>query len=459
MAQAAPRPPPYLQPRPKANPTFSSHSIVARSAASTPPLATPVSQSRQPSPSRSSGTVDVSDAATAALVRRVLCPQSSPSDRKPVDELLPSLTSSNDVDLQLYAIIAIIIKDLVNSWYGKITLDQTFVEEIVRIIAHCSRALESRLRTVDLETLVLDEIPGLVKRHVHRMPVSLTELTYSWLIVVVYRLSHDGSHSSMLPIDPRIIYHELSPHPALSPVPTSQSPSSIEEQTRNEAVYRQLLVQGALAILLPTEDLENACLRTLVADVIAEVILGNAIGDKACEPRFIWTTLSTLVAALDARIRPRASGESMKKEPRGRLEEFGLLSVKERTKPGEASDTRRFVSSSVFWRGLQFCYLGFIALRFILVGVFTASSRPLRSSTVRRRRETSSAKASTIEHRTTSTKAGLAPILRFRILSLISTLLSLPRRSPWLHGSLALLQHHLVDGWFHIAAVDGIFDQ
>ena len=77
------------------------------------------------------------------------------------------MTSSNDVDLQLYAIIAIVVKDLVYSWYGKITPDQAFVEEVLRIVAHCTRALESRLRTVDLESLILDEIPELIEGHIH----------------------------------------------------------------------------------------------------------------------------------------------------------------------------------------------------------------------------------------------------------------------------------------------------
>ena len=71
------------------------------------------------------------------------------------------------MDLQLYAIIAIVIKDVVYSWYGKITPDQGFVEEVVRIVAHCTRALESRLRIVDLEGLLLDEVPELIEGHIH----------------------------------------------------------------------------------------------------------------------------------------------------------------------------------------------------------------------------------------------------------------------------------------------------
>jgi hypothetical protein len=70
------------------------------------------------------------------------------------------------VDLQLYALIAIILREFVQSWYHKITPDETFVAEIVQIVAHCFRALEQRLRKVDLESLLLDELPDLLDKHI-----------------------------------------------------------------------------------------------------------------------------------------------------------------------------------------------------------------------------------------------------------------------------------------------------
>lgn len=118
----------------------------------------------------------VSDEATAAFVRRILCSghqlRSGPagegarSTPQPIDEILPPLTSSNDVDLQLYALIAIVIKDFVQTWYSKITPDHEFTDEVVQIIAHCTRGLEQRIRHIDLETLVFDEIPELIDAHV-----------------------------------------------------------------------------------------------------------------------------------------------------------------------------------------------------------------------------------------------------------------------------------------------------
>lgn len=117
-----------------------------------------------------SGSTDTaSDKNTVYLIRRVLCPEAplhGSSPPQPLQELLPPLTSSNSVDLQLYALIAVIIKEFVYSWYAKITPDHVFVDEVLQLIAHCTRALEQRLRRVDVGQLVLDEIAGLVQAHV-----------------------------------------------------------------------------------------------------------------------------------------------------------------------------------------------------------------------------------------------------------------------------------------------------
>lgn len=113
-----------------------------------------------------------------AYVKRILCsrrqdPNSSTDSSEsftspePLEELLPPLTSSNAIDLQLYAIIAVVLSNFVQTWYNQITPDQEFVSEIVQIIAHCTRGLEQRLRNIDLEALLLDELPDLVAGHMN----------------------------------------------------------------------------------------------------------------------------------------------------------------------------------------------------------------------------------------------------------------------------------------------------
>jgi hypothetical protein len=132
-----------------------------------------VAQSQQPGGARRGGRAasadPLSDKTTAFLIRRILCPQQADKGRTSpasIEGLLPPLTSRNDMDLQLYALIAIILREFVQNWYAKITPDETFVAEIVQIIAHITRALEQRLRKVDLESLLFDELPDLLDKHV-----------------------------------------------------------------------------------------------------------------------------------------------------------------------------------------------------------------------------------------------------------------------------------------------------
>ena len=113
--------------------------------------------------------MDTMSQSTVLLIRRILCPQvygRSTEGHVPLDQLLPPLTSSNAVDLQLYAIIAIVMRDSLYSWYGKMTPDQSFVQETVQIIAHCTRELEQRLRRVDINHLLLHEIPCIIDLHI-----------------------------------------------------------------------------------------------------------------------------------------------------------------------------------------------------------------------------------------------------------------------------------------------------
>ena len=161
-----------LQPRPKAvatsnvssRPPFESNDLLSPE--------TPSSRSNTRLPSAD----PVSERATLFLIRRTLCSQLGEKGRStpsPIDEVLPPLTSSNEVDLQLYAFIAVIIREFVQTWYSKITPDQAFVEEVVNIIAHCTRALEERLRNVDLESLLFDELPELLEVHVQGTSLGL----------------------------------------------------------------------------------------------------------------------------------------------------------------------------------------------------------------------------------------------------------------------------------------------
>ncbi|MCJ1284109.1 hypothetical protein MMC26_003440 [Xylographa opegraphella] len=435
--------PPHLLPRPKAPPTSSSTvSLHALATPTTPHLSRSSSPSRQTSPSTVAPIAhsDDSDKTTATLIRRVLCPQSHANgpDARTIDVLLPPLTSSNDVDLQLYAIIAIVVKEFVYSWYGSMTPDLSFVEEVVRIFAHCTRALEQRLRTIDVDSLVFDEIPQLVEGHIQ-----------------AFRTSHQILYPPATAVDPRVVYHTLVPHPAFSPVPNVNAHATVAEQSQNEEAHRQLLVQGALAVLLPTEDLGNACLRTLVADIIGEMILGNGIGGKACEGWVIWEGITKLVEGVKARVERKPTGEEIEENTRSRLEKFGLLSERNEKAQEHMKASRSTAASENFWRTLQYGYLAFLVMRFVVLGFVAAYTRPPGPLTSRPH---SGAEEAAGGRTGPAPRPSRRPLLESRIFAVISLLLDLAHRAPWFVGWLCLVRHHLVRRPRCLAAEGGLVD-
>lgn len=222
-------------------------------------------------------------------------------------------------------------------------------------------------------------------------------------------------------------------------------------------------MQGTLAVLLPTEDLENVCLRTLVADVFAETILGNSIGGKVCESWFIWTGITKLVEAVKASVSPRATGEEMEVDTRSRLEKFGLLSERGQHDTRPSRDGQRSAFSEVFWRVVQYGYLMMVSVRFVVIGLVASWSEPRRSSSS----SSWQAAAATDSPIVKSPQAPghaviLRPMLDSKIFSLISTILDLSFRMPWLSGWAALLHHHLTRsaiGLLRVGAADGLLDQ
>ncbi|KAJ5915063.1 hypothetical protein N7454_011175 [Penicillium verhagenii] len=430
----------------KAGPTTSSSRSTALPSPIQPPITRPSSRLRTQRASHREEVLDAaSEKATLALIRRVLCPQTSnhgaPSPQPP-EELLPPLTSSNDVDRQLYAILAIIMKEFVYSWYSKITPDQTFVNEVLHVIAHCTRALEQRIRKIDAAQLILDEIPALVEAH-----------------ILSHRLAKQQSHLSGLPTSHKALYHEMNPHPGLSPVPDFADPDTITAQSENEAVYRQLLVHGTLAILLPTEDLGNDTVRALVGDVLADLILGKAVGDRICEARFLYEVITKLTEIMRHRKSPENPGTSA--APANRLEKFGLLSTNEESaRPQTASQS---LAAVWIWNVLQSLYLGYVALRFIATGLFRVASNPGPGSShgagVSFPAATPESSKEGFESPLSDKTTNKRPILDYRVASMASQLLGMSQRMPWLSGFLALIQHLILAGPGRIGDTDGVFDR
>ena len=239
------------------------------------------------------------------------------------------------------------------------------------------------------------------------------------------------------PTAPRAVYLALLPHPAFSPAPDPSDPIATANQQKNEAVYRQLLAHAVLAVLLPAEALRETCLRTLVADVLGDMILGNAVGGRACAPWMVWEGIAR-------------AAEGHAEVEKAHRSHRRVRSRRDRHEAGDGGpDARRLreplpMTSRLVglgWLVLRHVLLALAALRFVIEGLVAAAGSPSHDAS----------------------PPGLAgatkPILAYSIFGLVSQLLELPGRMPWTVGALELGQHHLVSGALRVGARGGRLDK
>lgn len=231
-------------------------------------------------------------------------------------------------------------------------------------------------------------------------------------------------------------------------MPRPEDPESVAAQAQNEAAYRQLLVYAFLAILLPTEDLENSCLTALVGQIFSELILGNAVANRLSEPWLIWELL--IISA-------RTAGRQKAAEDEVRL-----------AKQSNGSPGSRNVSSvqALFWTILQWCFLAVSFIRTAFAILLTSRSLPPRSS-----HHSAAFSSGATRHETSGQSKGLArpsnadpnpaptPVLTFRAWSAAANLVEMDVRMPWLSGALSMLQWIAVMGPGRIAGPDGKLDR
>jgi hypothetical protein len=250
------------------------------------------------------------------------------------------------------------------------------------------------------------------------------------------------------------IYHAIHPHPALSPVPDPALPQTIVEQAKNESDYRHLLVQNALAILLPTDELENDSLRALVGEIFAELILGNAVGSKGSDGWLWWEGIIKGVELLRERVSQATPG-NLGSMQIGKSRKDGSKGSQDRVGSNSKSS---FVSSisqqfSIF---TQYLFLAFSLLRIFILNLANSGSLSARVTYP----STSNIASVDINHpQQVDSTNSLPPLIALSIFSAGSTLISLPARMPWIYGFIVWVQHVLLRGPLALGASNSALDR
>lgn len=238
------------------------------------------------------------------------------------------------------------------------------------------------------------------------------------------------------------------PLPALSPVLKTGAPSAVAEQAENEAAYRQLLVQGVLALLLPTEDLENDCLTALVGQILSELIIGNVVANRLAEPWLIWECLIILSSTI-----------------RRRTGHYSAQSSTGTTSNCEPTTAKGWSSiQGLFLTLLQWGFLAANLVRLAVAAIVSSSSIPRRTHYSSHadgvtRHKTGSLAKSSASLPGTHAEIVKVPVLAFRIWPAISNLIELDLRMPWLSGTVSFLQWAAMTGPGKVADVDGVLDR
>jgi len=204
-------------------------------------------------------------------------------------------------------------------------------------------------------------------------------------------------------------------------------------------MYRQLLVHAVLAILLPTEDLENGCLTALVGQILSELIIGNSVANKLSEP---WLILEIISIASTTILRRQSSAS-----------ETQVPSIK------PPDDRRKFSVQSMFWAVFQWLFVAVSFVRTIFTLLMTSSSLPQRSSRGTDARTEVTSHSQQFESFNNDTRPPKTPVLSFRCFSAISNLIELKARMPWLCGALSMVQYVTTTRAGRIAAVDSKIDR
>ena len=231
--------------------------------------------------------------------------------------------------------------------------------------------------------------------------------------------------------------------------------------------------------------------------MLSEMILGNGIGSKLCEGRFIWEATTKIIELIRFRVTSVSDAEiELKLKPAnapGRLQQFGLVNEESKADRSGESDMEPAGQNSsgwsqfshLFWTGVQYTVIAFTLMRILMVALVTSSSLPARSSSItivsatpspsvapRQRSSMNDDSHARIPETPTSSKtSGLPssnhergmvkkrPVVSMRIWSCIGRLVELDMRMPWLAGLLSLAHDGAVSGPGRVGDTDGPMDR
>ncbi|KFH67832.1 hypothetical protein MVEG_06563 [Podila verticillata NRRL 6337] len=194
---------------------------------------------------------------------RILFPRNI-QQREPVPQLLNH--PHPDLDAEAYHFLAFLVRDFIQTWYTSFSSDPQFVATIVNVVIHIARELERRSLEIDWVGLMLQDVPEVLRRHYTDYRQAAQKL--------------DTAYAPNQTIES--IFHGLQPHFAL------------RDGEESEKEYLRQLADELLKILLPESEYHSDCVRWLVREILACLVLRSVV-EILTEPDMINYIVNTLL--------------------------------------------------------------------------------------------------------------------------------------------------------------------
>ena len=188
------------------------------------------------------------------LTKNILSPNNKLKD-------FPSLTSSNKIDLSLYALFSLLIKNFIISWYVeslKLNNIEEFINELIFLFAHICRNIQGRINEKfdSFIKLLIIDLPYVINNHIAKFNEieKLQVIDNNEEFVKIFLDNYGIDH--------------------------------IDE-------YRLLLIESIIKLLLPNENTESEISKDFIISLFDGIIMGNLIKNFS-QNYVIWEIIGKL---------------------------------------------------------------------------------------------------------------------------------------------------------------------
>lgn len=195
-------------------------------------------------------------------------------DASVCNEIYPRNEEINDV---LNSIVAFILRDFVQNWYRKITVDQTFIVDLKREFKFIISQLQLKLQSLDFAQLLVKHLAPIIDEHIVKFNKAM-EITKTKVV-----------KSKELEDSDIIVQNYANLHSAIS-LESDDQASDIKRHTAK-------LVDKILPQILNESDLHSSIIKIIMKEILGTLVLGS-IAINFSDPDFFNQLIESQVTQL-----------------------------------------------------------------------------------------------------------------------------------------------------------------